>query len=113
MAATEDQIAELRRMVNEPDEGTYTDETLTVYIERYPLVDAAGNEPDDDGWTATYNLYAAAADILMEKAAKAAEKFDFSDGPQTFNMSQTERALRLQAEMYRTQADRQMARLYT
>lgn len=113
MAATAAQIAELRRMVNEPTSDTYDDATLTIYIERYPLIDADGNEPTEDDWTATYNLYAAAADICMEKAATAAAKFDFAADGAQFNLSQSERSLRLLAEQYRAQAAQQVSRLYT
>lgn len=113
MAATAAQIAELRRMVNELTDTTYSDATLMSYIERYPLVDTDGYESSDDDWTPTYNLYAAAADICMEKAAAAAAKFDFAADGAQFNMSQLERSLRLLAEQYRAQASKQMPRLYT
>lgn len=111
MSATVAQVAELRLMVNESTEDTYTDDTLETYIEKYPLIDSAGNEPNDDDWTATYNLYAAAADIVEHKAMAAAEKFDFTADGGTFQMSQTERALRRSSENYRAQAADQMSRL--
>ena len=45
MAATAAQIERLRRMVDEPDDTTYSDEAIKDYIEEYPLVDARGKEP--------------------------------------------------------------------
>ena len=41
-SATAAQIARLRRMVAEPTEDPYDDDTLAAYIERYPLLDERG-----------------------------------------------------------------------
>ena len=49
MSATAEQIARLRRMVDEGSDQNYTDDDLATYIERYPLVDALGNDPWVDG----------------------------------------------------------------
>lgn len=89
MSASTDQIYELRRRVAEPtDARGYTNTRLSVYIERYPLVDALGrfpwrsnlgNPPElevNPYWTATYDLNAAAADIWDEKASSLAENYD-------------------------------------
>ena len=112
MSATEAQIARLRRMINEPDaEGTYDDDALTVYIEQYPLVDAAGLEPDDDDWTATYDLFAAAADLLYEKAATVAEHTDYSADGGSFSLSQKQRGLLTQAEKYTAESKGQLRNL--
>lgn len=78
MAASADNIRQLRRMVAEPTEDTYTDTDLTAYIERYPLMDTAGNDPDETDWTATYDLHAAASDLWTEKASCAASSYDTS-----------------------------------
>lgn len=94
MAATAAQIAELRRMVNEPDDTTYDDDALMTYIESYPLMDERGEDPytwdtsttppsedENDDWVDTYDLNAAAGDIWSEKAAVLAQDFDFgADG---------------------------------
>lgn len=90
MGASAEMIARVRRMVVEPDETTYTDEAMAVYIEEHPLVDLNGQKPTILGysefneqlglslygslvpnpyWIATYDLNAAAADIWDEKAA--------------------------------------------
>ena len=91
MAATAAQIARLRRMVSEPDITTYDDDSLSEYIERFPLLDERGEEPytwetstqpptkdDNEDWIPTYDLHAAAADIWEEKAAGVAGDFNFS-----------------------------------
>jgi len=96
MAATVAQVAELRRMVDEPTTDTYADSDLEDYIERYPVIDERGEVPytwdtsteppteeENDDWIDTYDLHRAAADIWQEKAATVAEDFDFkADGGQ-------------------------------
>lgn len=80
MAASADNIRQLRRMVAEPTEDTYTDTDLTAYIERYPLMDADGNDPDETDWVATYDLNSCASEIWTEKAACPSSKYDTADG---------------------------------
>ena len=94
MTASVAQIARVRRMVNEPTEATYSDADIQAYIESYPLIDERGEEPytwdtstqpptqtANDDWIDTYDLNAAAADIMEEKAAVFAGDFDFrADG---------------------------------
>jgi hypothetical protein len=93
MAATAAQIAEVRRMVNEPTTSTYSDVLITAIIERYPLLDELGSDPytwtaanppvktANAAWYPTYDLNAAAADIWDEKAAAVAALYDFkADG---------------------------------
>jgi len=77
MSATTEMIAEVRRMVAEPTTAVYSDAVLSAYIERYPLHDADGLTEDDTGWTAVYDLNAAAAGIWLEKStAVSGENFD-------------------------------------
>lgn len=94
MSATAAQVAELRRMVDEPGTDTYSDEDLETYIEKYPLMDERGEVPytwdtstspptqdENEDWIPTYDLHRAAADVWDEKAAGVAEDFDFqADG---------------------------------
>jgi len=94
MAATAEQIAELRRLVAEPVSDDYPDELLASSIEAYPLMDERGEEPftwdtsttpptkaANPAWIETYDLMAAAADIWAKKAAELAADFDFeADG---------------------------------
>jgi hypothetical protein len=101
MAATAAMANRLRRMVNEPTEGIYDDDTIDEYIESYPLIDSQGVEPyevdtttepptltERDEWIPTYDLHAAAADIWEEKASAIAEEFDFSADGGRYNRSQ-------------------------
>lgn len=96
MSATTEQIAQLRRMVDEPTADTYTDEDLAGYVEKHPLLDERGEVPytwdtstspptqtANDDWIPTYDLHAAAAEIWEEKAAAPAGDYDFqADGGQ-------------------------------
>jgi hypothetical protein len=91
MAASQEQIATLRRMTAEytPTE-TYDDSLIAWFIESRPLPDAQGNvqyERLNDGttsaeanssWTPTYDLAAAAADVWEEKQAALTEEVDTS-----------------------------------
>ena len=83
MAASAALVAQLRRMVAELGVTTYSDSDLEDIIERYPLEDARGEAPwvestvipgtleENEDWTATYDLHAAAADVWQEKAVLA------------------------------------------
>lgn len=108
MTATADQIAELRRMVGEPTTATYSDLTLQGYIERYPVMDARGEDPTIEStttpgalqvnpdWTATYDLHAAAAAIWQEKAAAVQPDFSFgADGGNYSRHQKFENAMKM------------------
>ncbi len=96
MPATAEQIARLRRMVDESAEDTYADATLAAYIERYALADLAGHEPENRDWTPTWDLHAAAADIWQEKAAVLGQDHDFSaDGAQFYRSQAFQHAFRM------------------
>jgi len=101
MAATAAMAARLRRMVDESTEATWDDDAIDDYIERYPLIDVLGTDPQDidyttspptiseqDEWIPTYDLHAAAADIWEEKAATVADEFDFKADGGSFTRSQ-------------------------
>ena len=101
MSATAAQIAQVRRMVNEPDDTTYDDDAITVYIEASAAIDERGEVPytwdtsteppteeANDLWIATYDLHAAAADIWQEKAAVVAVDFDFQADGGNYSRSQ-------------------------
>jgi hypothetical protein len=102
MTATADQITRVRRMVNERDATNYSDETIQTFIEDHPLVDAEGFSPDQDNWTATYDLNASAADIWEEKAALRADDFDFSVDGGNYTRSQAYEQAMKQARYYRS-----------
>ena len=69
MSATAVHVATLRRMIAEANERVYSYATLAALIEQRPVVDGDGRFPFESTWVATYDLYAVAADIWMEKAA--------------------------------------------
>lgn len=113
MSATAAQIAKVRRMVAEPTEATYSDASITAYIEVHPLVDANGTSPtyyaassramvENTNWMATYDLNAAAADIWDEKASSLAEDYDFSADGGSYHRSQAYEQAMKQARYYRS-----------
>jgi hypothetical protein len=108
------QIAQLRRMVNEPLNTNYSDVDMTTYIETYPLVDENGESPRvpstttpdlmmvNPDWIATYDLHAAAADIWDEKAAVVSVDYDFSADGASLNRSQVYQQCMAQARYHRS-----------
>lgn len=102
MGATSDQLRRLRRMIAEPDAGNgYTDNDLRKLLESYPLPDASGKEPTDQGWdTTSLDLHAAAADVWEEKAAAQADQFGFSSDGSTYNRQQVYDQYRKQARYH-------------
>jgi hypothetical protein len=115
MAATAAQIAQVRRMVGEPSETTYTDADIQEYIETYPLLDERGEEPytwdsstqpptqdENEDWIDTYDLAAAAADIWDEKAAVVVQDYDFSADGGSFKRSQVAEQYSGRARYYRS-----------
>lgn len=113
-SVTAAQIAQLRRMVNEPTTTTYSDAIITTYIETYPLMDENGEAPRvpstitpgvmmaNPDWTATYDLHAAAADIWEEKAAVVSVDYDFSADGGSLNRSQVYEQMMGQARYHRS-----------
>ena len=102
MAATAAQIAQVRRITGVAvGDTTYTDIVVGGYIEHYPLIDADGNDPGDGDWVATYDLHAAAADVLEERAATLAAEYDFTADGATYHRSQQYEALMKQARFHR------------
>lgn len=88
MTASANDIADLRRMVNEPTVTPYTDAILTRYLERYPTVDDYGKETGEDGWVAGYDLNAAASDVWAEKASLVQMYYDFQADGARYSQSQ-------------------------
>lgn len=85
MAVTAAQIAELRLKINEPTNATYTDELLTVRIERK-----------------SGDLAAAASEIWLEKATKAMA-MDFEADGGKFYASQLHTQAMAMHELYKKQ----------
>jgi hypothetical protein len=115
MAATAAQITQLRRMVGELTLDTYDDDTLSRYIEAYPLMDEQGEAPytwdtstnpavqiANPVWVPTYDLHAAAADLWEEKAAALTTAFDFSADGASYSRSQQYDMMMRQARYHRS-----------
>lgn len=105
-------------MVAEPTTTNgYTDTVLSDAIERYPVVDAAGELPTDEtgtvnsAWTATYDLNSAAAEVWMEKAAALASAYDFTADGGSFNRSQMIKHAQSMAAYYRARRAARSVRL--
>jgi len=90
-------------MVDEATEATYDDDLIDDIIEKYPLLDVLGNDPQDvdwtttpptiseaDDWIPTYDLHAAAAQIWEEKAGAISDEFDFNADGGNYSRSQKE-----------------------
>lgn len=118
-------IAQLRRMINEPDDTTYDDDALTTYIAEYPCLDERGEEAytwdtsttpptreDNDDWFAVFDLHAAAADIWEEKAATVADKFNFSADGARFDVSKRYEQYMRQARYHRSRRVPKTMRLH-
>ena len=89
MTQTASTLARFRRMTARPaDDATWTDELLTETIERYPVADEHGRDPEHYAWEATYDLNAAAAEVWEAVANELAELFDFSADGGTFSQRQ-------------------------
>ncbi len=94
-------IQVVRRMTGVTVEE-YSDNNLSSIIERYPLPDANGLFPEEDGWTPRYDLNAAAADVWAEKAAGLAGQYDFTADGASFERSQAYEQAMQQARYYRS-----------
>lgn len=114
MAATDAEIARVRRMVNEPTTETYSDDDIADAIERYPLLDERGEEPYtwdvstspptqdwNEDWIPTYDLNAAAADLWGEKAAVVAQDYTFSADGGNYSRSDVLRQYQERERFYR------------
>lgn len=122
-AVTADQIAKIRRMVNEPTTTVYSDATITVIIEDFPTLDLNGEAPKipiadldsaytmtagqdvtdlvtNPDWIPTYDLNAAASEIWAEKSAVPAGDFDFSADGGNYSRSQVYEQCMKQSRFY-------------
>jgi hypothetical protein len=84
MSASAEDLNDLRLMINEPTATTYSDATLARYVEKHPLTDSDGYEPDDDDWTPTYDLNRTASDVWYQKAMTHVGEYKFSADGSTF-----------------------------
>lgn len=89
MALTAAQLATVKRRSGETDNGMVSDADIQLIADDAGLiVDADGNGPLDTGYATTYDLNAVAAEVWREKAASAADGFDFTAEGASFTRSQ-------------------------
>jgi len=81
-------VAQLRRMIVEPTEATYTSVDLWGMIEESSVRDSEGRAPGSNSWVATYNVFQVASDIWAEKAGALVMQHDFSADGGKFSRSQ-------------------------
>lgn len=89
--ATIDDVAQLRLMIAEPDETTYTDAMLGALLDSY----AGGTVP----------LSRAARDVWQQKAAAYADLVDISEGGSQRKNSDLWKRATSMAELFAAQAD--------
>jgi hypothetical protein len=70
-------------------------------VHRCARIDADGYLPSAAEWTETYDVYAATATVFEVKAARVANRFDFSTDGQQLSRSQMVAQLHAQARMWR------------
>lgn len=104
-------------MVNELTDATYSDYTLSLYIEARSVRDVRGISPIDwdyttlpptqtinPDWIPTYDINAAAADIWDEKAAAVADCISFSADGATYSVNEKVANYNRMAAKYRSRA---------
>jgi len=87
MSVTAAQILRVRSLAN-VTLAQYSDVAVTAIIEEYTKMDSSGYMPTEDDYTATYDLYRAAADVVELEAAKVAMQYDTTVDGATLNRSQ-------------------------
>lgn len=110
-------IQRLRRMIAEPTNTIYDNDTLQDYIEAYPVMDENGTDPTyldysttppsveaNENWIPTYDLNAAAAEIWEEKAAALQDKYDFAADGGSYHRSQAYEQACSMAGKYRSRS---------
>lgn len=70
-------------------------------VERCARRDGNGVLPAEEGWEPTYDVYAATATVFEVKAAKVANRFDFSTDGQQLGRSQMAAHFAAMARMWR------------
>lgn len=70
-------------------------------VHRCARMDHAGRLPTDPSWDETYDVYAATATVFEVKAARVANRFDFSTDGQQLNRSQMVAHFTAMAKMWR------------
>lgn len=94
-------LARLTIMLQPTVTPTLTNGELAILLTDSKRNDVDGLEPDDAGWTPTWNLRAAAADGWMLKAAKAAADYDVEAGSVKANRTGVYEMCMRMADKYR------------
>lgn len=104
MAATAEQIAQLRRMTAEPSTATYSDAAVAAYITNHPVRDSYHREVTDSAWVPTYDLAGAASDIWSEKAAALAADYNVTTDGASLARSEAYQHARDQAQFWQSRS---------
>lgn len=101
MAITAEQIAEVRRLANEPTQSPYTDALIIAIAEKFQMIDERGEKPyywnqlggvpvkvTNTFWIPTYDLNATISQIWSEKCSQVVLHFDFSADGGDYKQSQ-------------------------
>ncbi len=115
MAASDEDVIRLRRMIAEPKEDTYTDTVLKDIIERFPVYDSSNTMLIEENpyWSQTYDLNRAAAEIWEEKAAAVACDYSVSADNSQYNRNQVYEHYMAIAQRYRSKSCPGALRLVT
>jgi len=109
MAVTAAQIARVRALSAAPA-ADFSDAAIEAVIELYECIDSAGYLPNEDDYTTTYDLYAAAADIVDQRAAAAATLYDTSADGANLSRNQITQNLTALASRLRARAVSRLTR---
>jgi hypothetical protein len=80
-----DVVATVKRLGATAKKPVLTDADVSALVDGYAIVDAAGNAPGAAGWTATYDVNGAVAEVWRTKAGQVAGDFTFTADDSTFN----------------------------
>lgn len=100
MSADDYMIARTRALADASADD-FSDEDISVAIEAYPLHDTEGRFPEHEGWEPRYCLFNAAADVLEQRAVKAAKHHDVNADGANLSCSQVSRQLLEMSRRYR------------
>jgi hypothetical protein len=98
--------ADITRVRNLADASVsdFDDDAIEYSIALFSIRDADGAEPAEDDWVETYDLYRAAADIVEQRAAKVATRYDTAADGATLHRSQLQAQLTALAARLLTKA---------
>ena len=106
MAASQHDIDVVRLGLEIPEdkEAAFTNDLLAGFIEAHPVKDSTGKKPADLGYSATYDLMAATADLWGLIAASLSSLYDFVADAATFSRSQVFQHALTMARFFRSRS---------